>query len=259
MPSSSHASSNSLVATMPYQYWWPNSCSIGEFGDVGGFVPGGVAGEEGGVLHAAHLGAGFGVDDGDDLVGIGAVALVELGEGLLQDVEVAGAGFGVGSEGEDVDLYGAERGEVGAVGDGEVGAGGPGEVADVFAVKAEGFGVFLAGSGGVDDFAGGDAAGSDDVAAGKGEADVEGGEVGEELGGGVVLMAVPGAVPEDAGFGIPLASHDEVALVAVAGDRERELIVKGDVEGDGVVGSERVGESDFGYGVVLLRCRRRER
>jgi hypothetical protein len=28
MPSSSHASSNSLVATMPYQYWWPNSCSV---------------------------------------------------------------------------------------------------------------------------------------------------------------------------------------------------------------------------------------
>ena len=27
MPSSSQASSNSFVATMPYQYWWPNSCS----------------------------------------------------------------------------------------------------------------------------------------------------------------------------------------------------------------------------------------
>src|ERR1700693_5728456 len=88
-------------------------------------------------------------------------------------------------------------------------------------------------------------------AAGEGEVDGECGEVGEELGGGVVLMAVPGAVPEDSGLGVPLASHDEVALVAVAGDRERELVVKGDVEGDGVVGSEWVGESDFGYGVVL--------
>jgi hypothetical protein len=121
-------------------------------------------------------------------------------------------------EGEDVDLHCAERGEEGAVGDGEVGARSPGEVADVFAVEAEGFGIFFSRSGGVDDFAGGNAAGSDDIAAGEGEADVEGGEVGEELGGGVVLMAVPGAVPEDAGFGIPLAAHDEVALVAVAGD-----------------------------------------
>ncbi len=52
----------------------------GLLGDVGGFVPGGVAGEEGGVLHAADLRAGFGVDDGEDLVGVGAVAVVELGE-----------------------------------------------------------------------------------------------------------------------------------------------------------------------------------
>ena len=68
----------------------------------------------------------------------------------------------------------------------------------------------------------------------------------------MVLVAVPGAVPEDAGLGVPLASHDEVALVAVAGDGERELIVEGEVEGDGVVGRERVGEGDLGYGVVLL-------
>ena len=64
-------------------------------------------------------------------------------------------------------------------------------------------------------------------------------------------MAVPCAVPEDAGLGVPLASHDEVALVAVAGDGERELVVEGEVEGDGVVGGERVGKLDLGYGVVL--------
>ncbi len=155
----------------------------------------------------------------------------------MHDVEVACAGFGMGGEGEDVDLDGAEGGEIGAVGDGEVRAGGPGEVADVFAVEAEGLGAV-----GVDEFAGGDAAGSDDVAAGKSEGDVEGGEVGEELGGGVVLVAVPRAVPEDAGLGIPLAAHDEVALVAVAGDGDGELIVEGEVEGDGVVGRERMGE-----------------
>ena len=54
----------------------------GLLGDVGGVVPGGVTGEEGWVLHAADLGVGFGVDDGDDLVGVGTVALVELGEGF---------------------------------------------------------------------------------------------------------------------------------------------------------------------------------
>ena len=53
----------------------------GDLGDVGGVVPGGVGSEEGGVLHATHLGAGLGVDDGDDLVGVGAVALVELRPG----------------------------------------------------------------------------------------------------------------------------------------------------------------------------------
>ncbi len=155
------------------------------------------------------------------------------------------------SEREDVDFDGAERREIGAVGDGEVGAGGPGEVADVFAVKAEGLGGLLSGDYWVDDFAGGDSAGADDVAAGKGEGDVEGGEVGEELGGGVVLMAVPGSVPEDSRFRIPLASHDEVAFVSVACDREGKSIVEGHVEGDGVVGSERTRKSDFGDGVVL--------
>ena len=64
-------------------------------------------------------------------------------------------------------------------------------------------------------------------------------------------MAVPGTVPKDAGLGIPLTSHDEAALVTVAGDGERELVVKGEVEGDGVVGSEWMGQGDLGYGVVL--------
>ncbi len=219
----------------------------GEFGDVGGFVPAGVGGEEGGVLHAAHFGAGFGVDEGDDLVGVRAVALVVLGHRLLEDVEVARTGFGMSGEGEDVYSDGTEGGEEGAIGDGEVGARSPGEVANVFAVEGEGLG-----SVGIDQFTDGDAAGSDDVAAGKSEADVEGGEVGEELSGRVILVTVPGAVPEDSWLGIPLATHDEVAFVAVACDGERELVVEGEVEGYGVVGSEGVGEGEFGYGVILL-------
>ena len=59
------------------------------------------------------------------------------------------------------------------------------------------------------------------------------------------------AVPEDAGLGVPLAAHEEVALVAVAGDGEGELVFEGEVEGDGVAGGEGVGEGDLGYGVVL--------
>src|ERR1700733_2223863 len=99
MPSSSQASSNSLVAEFVLG---------GEFGDVGRLVPAGVASEEGWVLHATHFGVGFGVDDGDNLVGIGAVALIELRHGFSDDVEVAGTGFGMGFESEDVDFDWAE-------------------------------------------------------------------------------------------------------------------------------------------------------
>ena len=72
-------------------------------------------------------------------------------------------------------------------------------------------------------------------------------------------MAVPRSVPEDADFGKPLASHDEVALVTVACDREWELVVEGEVKGDGFVGRERTRKDDLGDGVVLRGCRRRAR
>ena len=217
----------------------------GELGDVSGLVPRGIPGEEGGILHSADFGAGLGVDDGDDLVGVGAVALIELREGLLDDVEVAGTGLGMGGECEDVDFDGAERGEIGSVGGGEVGAGSPGEVADVFAVEVECLCVV-----GVDRLAGRNAARSDGVTAREGEGDIECCEVREELCSGVVLVAVPGSVPEDAGLGIPLAAHNEVAFVTVASDGEGELVVEGEVEGDRVVGCERMWESELGYGVV---------
>ena len=110
----------------------------GDLGEMSGFVPGGIAGEKGWILHAAHLGVGFGVDDGDDLVRVGAVTLIELGKGFLNDVEIARASFRVGSECEDVDFNRAQGGEINAVGDGEVGAGRPGKVADVFAIETEG-------------------------------------------------------------------------------------------------------------------------
>ena len=65
------------------------------------------------------------------------------------------------------------------------------------------------------------------------------------------MMAVPGTVPEDARFGVPLTAHDEVSLVAIARDGEWEDVVEGEAEGDGVVGREGMGEGEFGYGVVF--------
>ena len=83
--------------------------SDGLFCDVSGVAePGGAAGDESRVLHAADLGVGFGIDDGEGLVGVGAVVLLEEGETLLGDVEIARAGGGVSGKAEDVDLHRAE-------------------------------------------------------------------------------------------------------------------------------------------------------
>ncbi len=219
----------------------------------------------------AHLGAGLGVDDGDDLVGVGAVAVGRTCCMALEDDRRGSAGrrWDGRARARTWTWTGPSEEKIGAVGDGEVGAGGEGEVADVFAVEAEGLGAV-----GVAGFAGGDAGGSDHVAAREGEVDGEGAEVGEELGGGVVLVAVPGAVPEDAGFGIPLAAHDEVALVAVAGDGEGNWSWKARwkvTESLGASGRGRVisatvwssavavvGRDEVeGGGEVARRCRRR--
>ena len=83
----------------------------GELGEVGRVVPRGVTSDEGGVFHAADLGAGFGVDDGDYLVGIRTVEVVEVGHGSLDDVKVASAGLGVDGQREDVNFDGTEGGE----------------------------------------------------------------------------------------------------------------------------------------------------
>ena len=69
-------------------------------------------------------------------------------------------------------------------------------------------------------------------------------------------MAIPGTLrvgallPEDAYLGEPLAAHDEVAFPAVAGDGDRELVVKGDVKADGFVRRHRAGELDQHHGMV---------
>ena len=70
-------------------------------------------------------------------------------------------------------------------------------------------------------------------------------------------MAVPralrfaGLLPKDADLGKPLATHDEVALPSIASDRDRKLVVKDDVEGDGLVGGHRARELDLHHGVIV--------
>src|SRR6516225_8969286 len=55
-------------------------------------------------------------------------------------------------------------------------------------------------------------------------------EVGEELGGGMELVAVPGAMPPHPDLGEPLSDHEEIAFVTSASEHFRKLVVEGDLE-----------------------------
>src|SRR5438093_820629 len=55
-------------------------------------------------------------------------------------------------------------------------------------------------------------------------------EVGEELCGGVELVAVPGAVPPHPDLWEPLSDHEEIAFVTGTSQHFRELVVEGDLE-----------------------------
>src|SRR6202034_2654003 len=107
----------------------------------------------------------------------------------------------------------------------KVGGGSPGKVVNIFAAKAEGGGAI-----GVGLLACLDAAGAHDVTLGKREVNVVGTKIGKEFCVGVVLMAIPRAMPQHAHLGEPLRSHDEIPLVSVSGNRQRKFVVKGDVE-----------------------------
>src|SRR6516225_8274842 len=144
------------------------------------------------------------------------------------------------SKRQDVNLHRAQRGEIDGISRYKVRTGREGEVVDVLAGETEGLRSVRVGL-----IARGDATGTDDVVARDGESDVVGPEVREELRGCVVLVAVPGTVPEDADLGEPLSTHDEVALVAVARNREWKFIVEGEVKGDRVVRSQWARQRDL--------------
>ena len=100
----------------------------------------------------------------------------------------------------------------------EVGIGGPGEVVDILGVEGDGLGAVA-----VVALTGLYASRADDVVLRQRDLHVIGAEVGEELGHGVELVAVPCSMPPDADFGKPLSGEQEGALVAGAGDDLGEL------------------------------------
>src|SRR5208282_2618373 len=77
-------------------------------------------------------------------------------------------------------------------------------------------------------------------------------EVGEELGGGVVLVAVPGSVPPHAYLRKPLAAEHEIALPTGTRLRFRHLIVEGDFELDVRTGGDRFGDGQLNHGLVVF-------
>ena len=99
---------------------------------------------------------------------------------------------------------------------------GPGEVVDVVAVIGQGLGVVRIADFSLDQHA----AGADDFILRHRELHVVDAEVGEELGGGVILVAIPGSVPPDAYFRKPLAAKHEIALPSGARLRLGKLVWK---------------------------------
>ena len=114
---------------------------------------------------------------------------------------------------EQANLHCADAAVEGLVDHLEIGIGGPGEVVYVFGVIADGLGavaIVLLG-----DLHAGRA---DDVVLRQCDLHVVRAEVGEELGHGVELMAIPLAVPPHADLGEPLSREEERPLVAGARD-----------------------------------------
>ena len=142
-----------------------------------------------GIFHAEHFGAGFGIDQGHLFVRKGPVPLIKFLHRVFENIEVALGLAGVRLEHQRVELNRPHRGLEDAVGGLKIWRRGPGEIVDIFPMEAECLGAV-----GLGLLAGRDAAGADDIALGNVQRDIEGAEVGEELGGGVILMAIPGAL-----------------------------------------------------------------
>ena len=205
------------------------------------------AGDERGVLHSTEGRVWFGINQRDLLVRIGSIPFIEFLHALFQGGEIAVALVGMGCKYQPVQLHRAKTVHKHIVDDLKVGRGGPGKVVYIFAAEAQRPGAI-----GVGLFGSLDAAGAHNITLGKGEVDVVGAEVGKEFCIGVVLMAVPRAVPKNAHLGEPLGAHDEVALVSISGNGEGELVVKRELKAHHLMRPQRFGKGDFHDCAVVL-------
>src|SRR4029077_12776280 len=104
-------------------------------------------------------------------------------------------------------------------------AGGPGEVMDIVAVVRERLSTV-----GVLDLFHPHTARTHYFVLRQSQADVIHAEISEELGGCVILVAIPGAVPPHAHFREPLSAEDEVTVPTTASLRLGKFVVKPDLE-----------------------------
>ena len=85
-----------------------------------------------------------------------------------------------------------------------------------------------------------------------GELHVVDAEVGEELGGVVILVAVPGSVPPDADFRKPLAAEQEIALPSGAGLGFGKFGLEGDLELDECAGRDWLGKMQIDDRLIIF-------
>src|ERR1017187_3836768 len=148
--------------------------------------------------------------------------------------------------GEQADLYAADAAVELSLQHLKVRIGGPGEVMYVFGVKLDRLGAIP-----VVGVAGLHAGRADDVVLGQSDLDVVGPKVGEELGHGVELVAVPCTVPEDSDFGEPLACEQESALVPSSSQDLREGGAELDFESDVLAGLDGPRQCNFHHSLVV--------
>ena len=186
-------------------------------GDAGRGDPAGAGGEQGRVLHATGAALPGRVDDGDLLVGVGTKPLSVVLQRGARRLKVTPRLTRVFRLQQQPHLHRGQPGDFEPFPQvEEVGAGGPGEVVDVLldvAVRRGAIGVVarpLA-----------DAGRAEDPSCGDGDPDVVDSVVGEKLGVGVELVAVPAGVLEHAELRKPVCDEEEVSDGAGPGERSR--------------------------------------
>ena len=200
-----------------------------------GVAPARAAGDEGRILHASSfVGAVRRIDHRELRVGIRPIPFVEALHAALGHVQVALPRTLVAVVGEQPNLDRTDAAVELIFHDFEVGIGGPGKVVDIFGVEGDGLGTIA-----VVGVAGLHARGADHVILRQRDLHVIGAEVGEELGHGVELMAIPSAVPPHADLGKPLSGEQEGALVAGARNHLRKGRLELDLELHILAGRDR--------------------